>query len=804
MAPNNQDRGPAQASRARFIALALGAAALLVGVALFAQWQAAPTVDRTVASGVDLAVEDSSAVDGLVDVKGVVTEGATREAAPEEPVDVAQVGESRPAYPVSSKLELAVLDVLAVWEFTDESAVDQLLQCGLQFGRTDAFGRVRFEGLSPGHWGLMNGAGSHMNLEFEAGELRSTTFSIRREYGVEGRVVDEAGAAVAAAEVLVCSTRNGPSIALVKASADGTFRLDALSGPLALSARHPMIGVSDPVALRPGGSTEESLTIVVRGGTGALEGTLVDSEGFAVSGAGLWYAPSQADGLPPLALPPLALAPARSSARTDDAGRFQFEALRPGPGELRFWTANYISKVSQVEIVQGETQVILVELASGVTLSGRVIHDVTGEPIHQASVTIGEKDDPAYCGAWSDDRGGFVIDRVPSMPAELRVEILGEVVYTQSIDPVGAVSSPLELRVTPTTVSVHGFVVDEEGNPVVGCEVYAEGDGQDSYTVTTDEEGAFRISNAPATATALVAYDTNQDRQLASMPRALPATGPVTIVVPLERLQTGKIRGVVVGPDGKPVSAADVELEFSDGSGMMFTDSMVDGTFGFDAAAAGKSSLTIRASGYAEWLAMVEVEADEAVDLGRLALERGATFRLELSFDPPLEEDERVQIWENRIDDGTDHMYLYLGESRDAKEPLGPVPPGRVSLLLKGAGVRRTLELEVDAEGTTREALEIQHGAPTLVTIEYPAGDSSVAAPVEGEVMSYGQSWVLRAASGDVVERSYRPQGHAYGKPLELHGLSAGAEFTLDVTDIEGRSGSVRFQAGSEPTILVQ
>lgn len=745
------------------------------------------------------AEDDSTEVDPLV---AVDDQQAMREA-PAAPVgELAEVEPptaSRPAYPVPSKLERATLDVLAVWEFTEEPAADQWLGCGHQSARTDAFGRVRFTDLPPGYGGLTNGAGSQTNLKLEPGEVRTLTFPIRRQFAIEGQVQDESGAPVSGADVLVCASSNAPSVPLAKAGAGGRFRLDGLAGAMYLSARHGSKGVSRTVRVTKDDPKEEQIKLVVRGGTGALDGVVVAPDGAAISGAYILYEPRLlgAETDPPSG-------PARTSDYTDEHGAFRMEALRPGPGKLIVRTADHVVYVSEVEIPKGGTAEVSVQLDPGVTLTGRVINDSTEEPIVQAYVLVGERGDPAYTGAATDERGEFLIERTPAAAAELTVEILGDVVHRQRIQPADWAAKELEFRVETSTHSAHGFVVDEEGQPIAGCEVRAEGKSNASYSEHTESDGAFRIHNAPQTATALVVYDASGDRLLASLPRALPSVGPITIVIPQEKLQTGAIRGLAVGTDGKPIEDFDVELEFIGGSGWKFREGLANGTFGFDEVPAGKHVLLIRGPGGFELVRPVDVEANETVELGRLTLQEGSKFRLDLTLDPPLGKSDHVEIYERRISGESEKFWTYLGGAGDAGEPLGPVIPGEVKLVLQGAGVYESFVLQVAPDGETRETLRIERTAPTRITVDYSALDTGAAPPVDGEWMSYGQSWKLEDASGTLLRTSYRPRVYIHGQPLTLDGLDPGAEYTLRVTDAEGRSGSATFQGGGAPTLSMR
>ena len=742
------------------------------------------------------AEDDSTEVDPLV---AVDDQQAMREAPAAPAGELAEIEPpraSRPAYPVPSKLERATLDVLAVWEFTEEPAADQWLGCGHQSARTDAFGRVRFTDLPPGYGGLTNGAGSQTNLKLEPGEVRALTFPIRRQFVIEGQVHDESGAPVSGADVLVCAISNGPSVPLAKTGADGRFGLDGLAGTMYLSARHGLKGVSQTVRITRDDPREEQIKLVVRGGTGALDGVVVAPDDAAISGAYILYEPRRlgAETDPPSD-------PARTSGYTDEHGAFRMEALRPGPGKLVVRTADHVVDVSEVEIPNGGIAEVLVQLDPGVALTGRVINDATDKPIVQAYVLVGERGAPTYTGAATDERGEFLIERTPVGSAELTVEILGDVVHRQQIQPADWATKELEFRVETSTHSVHGFVVDEEGQPIAGCDVCAEGKGDSSYTVHTDSDGAFRIHNAPQTATALVVYDASGDRLLASLPRALPSVGPVTVVVSQRQLQTGGVRGLAVGTDGKPIADFDVELEFIGGSGWKFMDGLSNGTFGFDEVPAGKHVLLVRGPGGFEFVQTIDVEANETVDLGVLTLQEGSKFRLDLTFDPPLSKSDRVEIYERRISGESGKFWTYLGGAGDAGEPLGPVIPGEVKLVLRGAGVYESLTLQVAPDGETRETLRIERTAPTRITIDYSALDTGAAPPADGEWMSYGQSWRLEDASGRLLRTSYRPRVYIHGQPLTLNGLDPGTEYTLHVTDAEGRSGSATIQGGAAATL---
>lgn len=788
-----------------FVAIAAVSIVLLVLGALW--WRPFVPAAETVAPVAQVEIDGDVKLAGpsLAAPGKDASDGAERRDAADPPPSTPAKVRRRIAYPLPPVSERATLDVLAVWDDTDEPVpFERLFAFGPKTLSTDAGGRVRFTDLQAGYGGLGNFKGSHVNLKLDPGETRSLIFRIKREFSVRGRVVDEAGDAVADAEVLLLTGWFGRSGTLARTDIAGRFVLEGLSRGLIVAAAHPRFGVSNGQLInqyrieqdaKSGGEVE----LVLAGGTGTLAGVVIDEEGVPMHGAQVQFTPE----LPP-STPESEKAPV-SGAATDQAGRFELKLLRPGPGSWSVRTTFHGVNTGEVSITRSETTQVTLQLSPGLVVRGRVLNESTGEPVVRAMVAIGERGEPTIRAANTDDSGTFEIEHVQSAPARLWVEVLRETVYEQPFVPGTTDASALVLRVQSLTQAVSGRVLDDEGHPVVGYSVKAVGDRRVSFSAPTDSAGRFRIEHAAPDSSALEVYapEPHDDRVLVRVTGCLPAPEPVEVIVPAQRLVTVAVVGRVVTPEGVALAEFEAELEAMDGSGWPFVKGQQSGRFRLDGVSVGQHALVIRAAGYVEFLRMIDVKAAETLDLGTITLERGSMFRLEVAFDAPPTEGS-VELYEIREQHGGVQQRLYLGDVEGGFAEYGPVPVGPTRLLLDRRGFHKEFKLDVKPDGQTAETVRLKQPSQTNVTVEVASLGHRGEEGLEGDILTFGLSWRLLGGDGGVLQRSYRPRRQVYGRPLKLHGLEAGVEYTLEAEDVEGRSGSVRFQAGSDPVIVLR
>ncbi|QDV08285.1 RNA polymerase sigma factor [Planctomycetes bacterium Poly30] len=721
---------------------------------------------------------------------------------------------ARAAFPLPPAEERATLDVQAIWDDTEEPASGLWLSAyGRQMVQADAAGRVRFANLPPGYGGLTSNTGSYLNLKLEPGELRSVTLRVRRELSVRGRVIDGGGRGVSGAKILVMTTSNGWSIPQAESDSDGDFELEGLSGYVGIAASHPDRGTS--LARHVGGTSAHAteLRLTLEGGSGGLSGIVLDEDGAPMVGAPVGFQPT-VDAV-------LADAPKSviTGDWTDDEGRFRLPVLRPGPGHWTVRTARHGLVAGEAVVVRDKTTDLEIRLSRGNSIQGVVRDEATGEPVEQAIVGVGPPGDETFRGAMTDERGEFVIEGLQGTSAELTVRVMDEIVHERTVVLGTQGVKALEILIAPQTHSVHGFVLDEEGQPLVGCEVSAEGYRTRSWSARTDEAGVFRIPHAPLAATALEVCAPEPDasrstRVLATLVDVLPRRGPIQIVVPMAKLSTGSVEGHVTTEDGAPVPDFDAEMEFLEGGYWGTVQGQVSGVFRFEGVAIGRHALTIRAPGMAESLTMLEVRADEKLELPPIVLSEGAMFRLDFAFDPPMAlvseagERERVHVYEIRSKPDFGPYRLYLGEAEQGIVEFGPVPSGSTRLVIEGEDVYREIEVVVPAMGQASDAapqrIEVSRKHLTPVAVEYVAATPNRAARLENEILSFGLSWRLRDGRGLLLRQSDRPEQMVFGERLRLHGLEPGALYLLEVEDVEGRSGSAEVLGGSPSRVVVR
>ncbi len=278
-----------------------------------------------------------------------------------------------------------------------------------------------------------------------------------------------------------------------------------------------------------------------------LSGTLVDGRGRAVAGAVVTARPN-----------PDLDEPEPWRARTDEAGRFLFDTLPPGPVTLRAEPAGHAPSVLEALAPEADVQLVVDALFD---LRGRVVGPT--EALARARVRL------EGSGVWParevacDASGGFVVpgivDGVYALQAIAPAASPGAPEYAsivlESVDP----SAEL------TLVLAHGFripvrVVDEEGLAVVDARVTVGNAhlGLLQLHERTDAAGTVLVGPVPSGSYVVRA---DADGHLPSEPAAIDvADGPADEVV-LRVAKPGSITGIVVDADDRVVAGAWIEVE---------------------------------------------------------------------------------------------------------------------------------------------------------------------------------------------------------------------------------------------------
>jgi protocatechuate 3,4-dioxygenase beta subunit len=351
--------------------------------------------------------------------------------------------------------------------------------------RTDPDGTFRVAGLSPGRYRI---AATHP--DFADGGSRPLDVALGQEHtGIDivlsagltlaGQVTDDGGVAVAGATVQA-RARAGGSPRQAVTGPDGRYSLGPLPAAFQVQVSAAGYGTAArdiAATLGRAALTREENFILTRADA-VLEGRLTDSTGFAVRGATLRVA-----GGPGTAAP----------AHTDDSGRFRLAGLPAGRYLLRVEHPDY--PVAELEARTGIGNSLEVDF--GGRLSGLVRDRSTSAPIAGAAVvlrgprgarvetTAGATGEvaagPLHAGRWTVEA---------TARGYARAATTVEVTAGRRPEYVTARDVRIDLLRSATLA---GTVRDQNGERVAGAQITAG-----AATATSDEQGRFRMTDAPS------------------------------------------------------------------------------------------------------------------------------------------------------------------------------------------------------------------------------------------------------------------------------------------------------------------
>ena len=413
-----------------------------------------------------------------------------------------------------------------------------------------------------------------------------------------GRVVDEAGRAVAGAEVRGFATtdRRGRRMrdqeALVWTDDRGRFQLRGLSteAPYELKVVATGFAPAEAEALTPAaGQAVAPLEIVLLQGRRAT-GRVIDTEDTPVAGARVSLWPALGGSGPEIFLRRIREGdPSQVTVTTDGDGRFTFADLAGGHYDLEVAAEGFApTRVRGVEIPDRGDQAELgtVILEPGVALSGRVV-DPDGQPLEGAQITVSQDRFPGFVfrpppgedeGIRSDVDGHFVVEDLrPESLVNLSINLQGYL--GRSMTGVGVPpEEPLTVVLEPAA-TLTGKVVDEQGDPVSQALVLLVKDGAgfraERHHGVVEEEGHFEIQGLKTGNYQLMVrsqgYLPVEDRFVeVVVGKTIPS-----LTITLRRGAT--VEGRVVSAQGEPVPGAHVGiLQQFEGDPMRNMFSMVE------------------------------------------------------------------------------------------------------------------------------------------------------------------------------------------------------------------------------------
>ncbi|HEX5061774.1 MAG TPA: carboxypeptidase regulatory-like domain-containing protein, partial [Kofleriaceae bacterium] len=262
---------------------------------------------------------------------------------------------------------------------------------------------------------------------------------------------------------------------------------------------------------------------------------------------------------------------------SDPDGAFEIPGMRPGSYMMAAGAEGSMIEIGKsVQVVDKDVTDVIVELSSGVTLSGRVEPAAVAELGLEMEGEVGianmfEMVKSAMCRGTSDASGAFTLKNAPSgsfkLVARTKEGRTGKLPITIAKTDLGG----LVVTITPRA-SIAGRVVDTNGKPVAGIGVNAHPDedkprsfsmsmGDMREGATSAADGSFKIVGLDAGKyevrarnrddfMAMMRKDKDKKKVIVELAEGAEKTGVVVTV----EARDGVIRGVVMGADHKPAA----------------------------------------------------------------------------------------------------------------------------------------------------------------------------------------------------------------------------------------------------------
>ncbi len=725
--------------------LAMKKVLVLTGVlaALFVAWRFAPRDDAAPLARAsrdpagELAAAPESAGEESARVPWLVAPGGDAEhervALPaERAAPAVEVGEQRPPEVATS----GALEVRVRWKESGFSAEGELVLV-TRYGipeslpddslvqRTDAEGLARFDELPPGPTHVRLLRGGEDSLSIWAGRTATLELAVFAGADVGGQVVDGQGLPIAGAEIWL-SERYRTNLGHFVSATDlaGRFAVRSVGLDHYLGARADGYAPSRlrAIAGRPGESLE--LRIVLDRPGVRMRGRVVDGEGSGVRHALVLVGDEQPaiteradDGLGVFGAPPVRV-------KTDERGEFELRSVPLGTLAVQARAPGFAPYRGELDT--GAAGAFLsIRLASEARVTGTV-RDVAGLPVAGAWIHTGSPELFAAARAWSARDGSFELAGLAAGEVEL-VAQSGTLVRAQERLRLSAGETARWDPVLGTGPGLHGRVLDEHGDPVAGAIVVATprpGSENRARSQPADAQGRFALHGLEAGRHLVWVQAPGGWREfpLLALEHELPDSTPLELRLPDPGRTMGRIVGTVLGPEGRPVTGAHVDL-WHEGK-ELWRSFLVDGTSGelaVERVPAGPCSIEVRHPDF-PWtdLGTRTVEAGATLDLGEIRFEscgrvrgtlRGVPEAVLAGIRPSLTGES------NRSESGVVHL-----TGREYRS--GPLAPGRHVLAFAGDFVRTTtVSIEVVAGAEEVVDVELEPCGMRRVLLQIPPGE---------------------------------------------------------------------------------
>ncbi len=490
---------------------------------------------------------------------------------------------------------------------------------------TNNEGYFLFDTLEDGEYNLLAFHADYQTLRRKGIRTESGELMLRMTFGgrISGRVTDQDGTPIPGARVVATDVADFTKDEVT--DEDGVFVLSGVqTGRRAVSVNVSAEGfarVRRQVKVNDGSEVEQDFRLDA---TARVTGRVLTSNGDPLRGVMLMVKKSEENATVDYTI---------ANGRTNHNGEFSIPSVEAsGKLWIRAKLAGFLEGASDDFDVEPGSAIELppIVLDLGGTIMGRV-EDPDGRPVGGARVTFrregqSETTMGGNASVTTAQNGEFRLQGLQSGVLDLVVQpvhLLEKVVPDLDVKE-GQVVGPTVVRVERGN-SVTGRVVDTEGETVAGAEIYVRdySRGAAESRAVTDANGKFAVSK-------IVTNDTVELEVVhPSYSKYLRDEVKVGSELEIVLQELGTIVGVVVDPDGMPVSSFSVQPQAvgaRDGKRPLRSRTVDadDGRFRYRGIPKGIYNVQIRAPAYsAATLENVEISEGAEVDLGRVQLQTG-------------------------------------------------------------------------------------------------------------------------------------------------------------------------------------
>jgi protocatechuate 3,4-dioxygenase beta subunit len=586
--------------------------------------------------------------------------------------------------------------------------------------RTDEEGIVRIADLPPGRVYVvaerkpMRGKA----LVVEAGKETEYVFELSGGITLTGLVVDKDEVPVSDAQIVIASWAGAEARVVSRTDEQGRFHLREVEKTVNVGARAEGFTPSPMRTVMAGKGATIDVRLILPAAGGSVRGTVVDDAGAGVPDAdvrlGFLGPATRGITLPDGSRGHQAMA---VITKTDPEGRFTATGLPPG--EIPIWIRadEFAPHHGGVTVVEHAPSDATIRLQRGARCVGTVRSE-KGLPLGGIDVTHAKYDSPMRRSTRTEEDGTYVLAGLPAGSLEFRVRTKAQGGATTKL-----AARPGETICWDVTLSrglvIEGVVTDKDGKPLKGAYVEVIGPmvGKDIWSrlLIVDEQGRFELVDAPHDA---VLQLTVQAREHKKIRRSVKTSGG-RLLFKLEYLgkPTARVIGMLVDPDGKPISSAQIILRGPESGGGL-RPTTKEGKILLEKLYAGRYTLHVSAGAYPSWTSKpFDLAAGATHDVGQVRLSHGGFVRFKLKRpDPELRFG--LLLLEP---DGKTYSGAYISTTKDPIRSV-MVAPGRYIVRTTGKSiVRRDVPVTVEVGTDTVVPLTLQVGVRCDFEFELPA-----------------------------------------------------------------------------------